>query len=56
MQTIFLNDRNRDWATQIQPFLQADDAYLIFVGALHLVGPDNVLELLAQQGYQAEQL
>ncbi|MEM6432498.1 MAG: TraB/GumN family protein [Cyanobacteria bacterium P01_D01_bin.115] len=56
MQAIFLSDRNRDWATQIQPFLQADDDYLIVVGALHLVGPDNVLELLAQQGYQAEQL
>mgnify|MGYP001791682480 CR=1 FL=1 len=56
MQAIFLSDRNRDWATQIQPWLQADDDYLIVVGALHLVGPDNVLELLAQQGYQAEQL
>lgn len=56
MQQIFLSDRNRDWATQILPWLQADDDYLIVVGALHLVGPDNVLELLAAAGYEAEQL
>ncbi|MEM6518158.1 MAG: TraB/GumN family protein [Cyanobacteria bacterium P01_D01_bin.71] len=56
MQQIFLSDRNRDWVTQILPWLQADEDYLIVVGALHLVGPDNVLELLANEGYEAEQL
>ncbi len=56
MQTIFLSDRNQDWAAQILPWLEADEDYLIVVGALHLVGPDNVLELLAAEGYEAEQL
>jgi len=56
MQRIFLSDRNRDWADQILPWLEADEDYLIVVGALHLVGPDNVLELLAAEGYEAEQL
>lgn len=56
MQSIFLSDRNRDWANQIRPWLESDEDYLIVVGALHLVGPDNVLELLAQEGYEAEQL
>ncbi|WP_204140578.1 TraB/GumN family protein [Halomicronema sp. CCY15110] len=56
MQAIFLRDRNRDWATQILPWLESDDDYLIVVGALHLVGPDNVLDLLAEEGYEAEQL
>lgn len=56
MQAIFLSDRNRDWADQILPWLQSDEDYLIVVGALHLVGPDNVLDLLAEEGYDAEQL
>ena len=56
MQAIFLRDRNQDWAAQILPWLEADEDYLIVVGALHLVGPDNVLELLAAEGYEAEQL
>lgn len=56
MQAIFLSDRNRDWVDQILPWLGSDEDYLIVVGALHLVGPDNVLELLAAEGYEAEQL
>jgi len=56
MQRIFLSDRNRDWANQILPWLESDEDYLIVVGTLHLVGPDSVLELLAAEGYEAEQL
>ncbi|MEM9818036.1 MAG: TraB/GumN family protein [Cyanobacteria bacterium P01_D01_bin.6] len=56
MQEIFLSDRNRDWVEQILPWLGSDEDYLIVVGALHLVGPDNVLELLSAEGYEAEQL
>ncbi len=56
MQAIFLSDRNRDWVEQILPWLGSDEDYLVVVGALHLVGPDNVLELLAAEGYEAEQL
>ncbi|RZM75016.1 TraB/GumN family protein [Leptolyngbya iicbica] len=56
MQAIFLSDRNRDWVNQILPWLESDEDYLIVVGALHLVGPDNVLDLLAAAGYEAEQL
>ncbi|NEQ43218.1 MAG: TraB/GumN family protein [Leptolyngbya sp. SIOISBB] len=56
MQAIFLSDRNQDWVDQILPWLGSDEDYLVVVGALHLVGPDNVLELLAAEGYEAEQL
>jgi len=56
MQAIFLRDRNQDWTSQILPWLESDEDYLIVVGALHLVGPDNVLDLLAAEGYAAEQL
>ena len=56
MQRRLLSDRNRNWLPQLESFLQEDEDYLVIVGALHLVGPDNVLDLLAQQGYQAEQL
>lgn len=56
MQRIFLSDRNRNWLTQIQRYLQDDQDYLVIVGALHLVGPNSLIELLEQEGYAAEQL
>lgn len=56
MEQVFLRDRNRDWLSQIQNFLGDDEDYLVVVGALHLVGPDSLIELLEQQGYEAEQL
>jgi uncharacterized protein YbaP (TraB family) len=56
MQQIFLSDRNQAWVSQLETFLQADDDYLVIVGALHLVGPNNVIDLLTERGYNAQQL
>jgi len=56
MQQIFLSDRNRTWLPQIESFLETEEDHLVVVGALHLVGPDNVLSLLEQAGHRAEQL
>ena len=56
VQQILLRDRNRNWLPQVETFLQDDEDYLVVVGAAHLVGEGNLLELLAQQGYSAEQL
>lgn len=43
-------ERNRDWARQIIGLLDDDQDYLIVVGALHLAGPDSLIEMLKAQG------
>ncbi len=48
--------RNRKWMTTIEPLLQKEDDYLIVVGAGHLVGKDNVLELLQAKGHTPKRL
>ncbi|MGA2564738.1 MAG: TraB/GumN family protein [Steroidobacteraceae bacterium] len=48
-------DRNRAWLPVITGLLHEDQDYLVIVGALHLVGKDGIIQLLAQQGYQAIQ-
>ncbi len=47
-------DRNRAWVPQIERWLRDVDSgpTLVVVGALHLVGPDSVLAMLAEKGYQ----
>jgi hypothetical protein len=48
-------ERNRAWAVQLADLLDDRDDYLVVVGALHLVGPDSVVELLAKRGYAVVQ-
>jgi hypothetical protein len=48
-------DRNRAWAPKIAALLDDDDDYLVVVGALHLVGPNSVVDLLRQRGYRVTQ-
>ena len=48
--------RNRNWVAQIEVLLDADDDYLIVVGALHLVGEDGVPAMLRQRGFDVEQM
>lgn len=43
---VFLLNRNRDWAQKIEKLAASGKKYLVVVGAAHLVGPDNLLELL----------
>ncbi len=47
--------RNRKWLPQIEALLDADQDYLVIVGAGHLVGRGSVLELLARDGIPAVQ-
>jgi uncharacterized protein YbaP (TraB family) len=42
----FLLKRNQNWVKVIQPLLGSQQKTLVVVGALHLHGPGNVLELL----------
>ena len=45
--------RNRNWTRQIAELLDDDRNYLVVVGALHLAGPDSVIEMLKAQGHPA---
>jgi uncharacterized protein len=51
-----VTDRNQHWLPQIEQFLKEDHNTMVVVGALHLVGPGGLLELLRQAGYQPLQL
>ena len=48
-------DRNRAWAAQLANLLDDPDDYLVVVGALHLVGPDSVVEMLGKRGFKVVQ-
>ena len=51
-----VSDRNRRWLPQVEEMLKANDNSLVVVGALHLVGPGGLLELLRSKGYTIRQL
>lgn len=53
----FIYQRNRDWVKKLtsNTFLK-DGRYLVVVGALHLIGEQNVISLLEKQGFQTHQL
>ena len=51
-----LVQRNQNWIPQLKQMLATKEVELVLVGALHLAGDSNVLELLQQQGYQVTKL
>ena len=52
-----LAQRNRNWVPQIEKMLaEGKDDTLVIVGALHLPGPDGVVHLLQQKGYDVERI
>lgn len=50
-----LVERNHNWLPRIETLIQQPEEKLILVGALHLVGPDGLLEQLKSKGYQVVQ-
>jgi len=44
-------ERNRRWIAEIERLAARPGRFLIVVGALHLVGDSNVIDLLAEQGF-----
>jgi len=44
-------ERNRRWIAEIERLAARPGRFLIVVGALHLVGDSNVIDLLADQGF-----
>jgi len=51
-----LVQRNKNWLPQLIQMLSTPEVELVLVGALHLAGDNNVLQLLQQQGYSVTQL
>jgi uncharacterized protein YbaP (TraB family) len=52
----FIVQRNRAWAGTIEQLLAQGGTTLVVVGAGHLVGPENLLQLLKNKGYNMEQI
>jgi uncharacterized protein YbaP (TraB family) len=52
----FLAQRNKAWIKKIEGLMAYGDNALVIVGAGHLVGPDNLLQLLKDKGYTVEQI
>ena len=50
-----LTRRNQNWIERIQNYLGQQENTLIVVGALHLAGPDSVVNLLRQNGFAVVQ-
>lgn len=51
-----LVQRNKNWLPQLEQMLATPEIELVLVGALHLAGEANVLQLLREQGYSITQL
>ncbi len=58
MEEVFIYQRNRDWAQKLATgalFPNKSGNYLVVVGALHLIGQENLLSLLESQGFTITQ-
>jgi uncharacterized protein YbaP (TraB family) len=47
-------NRNRAWAKRLAAMARSDSELLVVVGALHLVGRDNLVQLLEAEGFAIE--
>lgn len=47
--------RNRDWAAKLDERIQEGEPGIVIVGAGHLAGEENLIELLREKGYTIEQ-
>lgn len=58
MNTRFVYSRNHDWVRRLNDnkFIAENSKHLVVVGTLHLVGEQNLLSLLKEDGYIVEQL
>ena len=49
-------DRNARWIDTLTELLNGEDDVLVVVGALHLIGPDSVVQMLRRRGYRVDAL
>ena len=52
----FMRDRNIAMARKIELMLKGSDAHFVAIGAAHLLGPDNILQMLSHKGYRVRPL
>lgn len=50
-----LIQRNKNWVQQIEDAMRKNKNVLFVVGAGHLVGPESVVDMLKERGYQVKQ-
>jgi len=48
--------RNNNWIPHLESYLETPEVEYVLVGALHLYGPDGILQQMRQKGYKVEQL
>ena len=51
-----LDERNMKWIPKIESAIKSKTPTTVVAGALHFVGPNNVLSLLQKRGYRFEQM
>ena len=51
-----VTNRNNAWVPTLERMLTDGHRHLVVVGALHLVGPDSVIDLLKKRGHTVERL
>jgi uncharacterized protein YbaP (TraB family) len=51
-----VTERNAKWVVSLEDMLDDGERYLVVVGALHLVGRDNVIDLLKARGHAVQRL
>ncbi|MBS0463239.1 MAG: TraB/GumN family protein [Proteobacteria bacterium] len=57
MQRRMLDDRNRDWVPKLDKIAASTKGpVLVIVGAMHLLGPDGLVQLLGKDGYRVERV
>jgi hypothetical protein len=45
-------ERHRGWLGKIEALLDDEQDWLVVVGAMHLLGPDNLVTLLEGRGHR----
>jgi len=56
MYNTMITARNKNWIAKIENLFTDNDKEFVLVGAGHLAGDDNVLELLSEKGYKISQM
>ena len=54
--TALVTERNERWVGSLEEMLDDGRRHLVVVGALHLVGRDSVIELMAARGHAVERI
>lgn len=49
-----ITQRNRDWLPHIEGLIKGDGNVLVIVGSAHLTGPESLVRMLEDRGYQLE--